>query len=390
MARYYVGYGHKSIGDCGTTTMFIEDVSLLAAKAFQHWPLYNGQEASTRYLDMGSRHIVNPLGNKAGRKILDTWMDLYKKAIVALVPHIKAANPAKPGDDPVTYDKAINARAFDIARCLLPAGTTTFLSWHTNLRQAADHLKRLRHHPLAEIRMLAEQSTASLAGKYANSFSHKKYESEEEYMSNLTNLEYSNVNIPANRRGKLTTKVSLNKEALTYWKPLIKNRPAKAELPFETEMIGHFDYEFLLDFGSFRDIQRHRSGTMYMPILTTKYGFHPWYLSQFPQDILKEIKQTCAATEKLIRDLACDEATRQYFIPIGYQVACKMRFPFHAAVYLAELRSGQTVHSTLRIIAQDMGKAIKKAVPWLPLYVDYSPDTWSTARGKHDIVEKKK
>ena len=30
MASYYVGYGHASIGDCGVTTLFLEDISLLA------------------------------------------------------------------------------------------------------------------------------------------------------------------------------------------------------------------------------------------------------------------------------------------------------------------------------------------------------------------------
>ncbi|MCI5138224.1 MAG: hypothetical protein D3922_07370, partial [Candidatus Electrothrix sp. AR1] len=49
MKSYYVGYGHASIGDCGTTTLFIESVSILAAKAIQDNPLYSGQETSTRY-----------------------------------------------------------------------------------------------------------------------------------------------------------------------------------------------------------------------------------------------------------------------------------------------------------------------------------------------------
>src|SRR4051812_42145867 len=33
MKNFYVGYGHKSIGDCGTASLFIEGVSMLAAKA---------------------------------------------------------------------------------------------------------------------------------------------------------------------------------------------------------------------------------------------------------------------------------------------------------------------------------------------------------------------
>src|SRR5258706_10605385 len=52
MKRYYVGYNHKSIADCGTTTLFFEGVSLLAAKAIQDSPMYSGQETSTRYINM--------------------------------------------------------------------------------------------------------------------------------------------------------------------------------------------------------------------------------------------------------------------------------------------------------------------------------------------------
>jgi hypothetical protein len=43
MEKFYVGYGHASIADCGSTTVFIEGVSMLVAKAVQDWPLYSGQ-----------------------------------------------------------------------------------------------------------------------------------------------------------------------------------------------------------------------------------------------------------------------------------------------------------------------------------------------------------
>ena len=35
MEKFYVGYGHASIADCGSTTIFIEDVSMLVAKAIE-------------------------------------------------------------------------------------------------------------------------------------------------------------------------------------------------------------------------------------------------------------------------------------------------------------------------------------------------------------------
>jgi len=61
MSKFYVGYGHKSIGDCGSITLFIEGVSMLGAKAIQDTKLYNGQEASTRYIDFSKQPILNPL-----------------------------------------------------------------------------------------------------------------------------------------------------------------------------------------------------------------------------------------------------------------------------------------------------------------------------------------
>ena len=48
MKTFYVGYGHLSIADCGSTTIFIEQISILADKAVQDWQLYSGQETSTR------------------------------------------------------------------------------------------------------------------------------------------------------------------------------------------------------------------------------------------------------------------------------------------------------------------------------------------------------
>ena len=62
MASYYVGYGHASIGDCGSTTLYVEDISLLACKAVQDNPLYSGQETSTRYIDFSKRRIHDPIG----------------------------------------------------------------------------------------------------------------------------------------------------------------------------------------------------------------------------------------------------------------------------------------------------------------------------------------
>ena len=67
MEKFYVGYGHASIADCGSTTIFVEGVSMLVAKAIQQWPLYSGQETSSRYIDFSKQAIKDPLGTKESK-----------------------------------------------------------------------------------------------------------------------------------------------------------------------------------------------------------------------------------------------------------------------------------------------------------------------------------
>ncbi|MDO8442848.1 MAG: FAD-dependent thymidylate synthase, partial [bacterium] len=181
METFYVGYGHASIADCGSTTIFIEDVSMLVAKAVQDWSLYSGQETSSRYIDLSKREIKDPINTKDSRKILDRWMKFYTESQPAVEAHLKEKFKMKFGEDEKIYNKAIKARVFDIMRGFLPAGITTQLSWHTNLRQAHDKLDLLKHHPLAEIREVAEEILANIRSKYAHSFVHPVFEEQEEY-----------------------------------------------------------------------------------------------------------------------------------------------------------------------------------------------------------------
>lgn len=384
MEQYYVGYGHKSIGDCGTTNVFVEQVSMLVAKAIQQWPLYSGQEASTRYLDMSAQPLINPLGTKEGEQILTDWLTIYKKALESLVPFLEPMFPMKEGENPKVWQKAIKAKAFDIARSFLPAGAATLLSWHTNLRQAADHLKQLRHHPLKEVRDVAEEIESKLKAKYPGSFSHRRHEDDEAYVKMCSQaVTYSDSPI------KSFSAVSrLDLKGLKSYKKLLGTRPAKSELPQELRAFGDIRFKFLIDFGSYRDLQRHRSMVHAMPLLSTKHGFHPWYLASLPPEFKKYAVTEIEKLTKRINALKCNDADRQYYIGMGFRVACDISCSLPSAVYIAELRSGQLVHPTLRPIAQNMGEWLKKNVPGIAMHHDMSPDQWTIKRGTQDIQKK--
>ena len=381
MSQYYVGYGHKSIGDCGSTTICAEHVSMLDAKAVQQNPLYNGQEASTRYLDMTTQAVLNPLGTVQGEQIQMRWMSLYVRALTELVPYLTEKYPRLDTDKPEVYAKAIKAKAFDIARAFLPAGCTTFVGWHTNLRQAWDHIRDMMFHPLQEVRDVARTMLANLKEKYPNSFGFKTYAEQDEYLNKCSALEYFDLD-----QSPLFWSTHRFSKDDRLQKVLV-GRPQKTELPDWTNRYGQIQFRFLLDFGSFRDIQRHRSCTQVMPLLTTRHGFNNWYIDSLPAELREHVQANLSDQEVELRTIE-DPIIRQYYVAMGYNVACEVTAGLPSAVYIAELRSGQTVHPTLRLVAQDMGRTLRNIFPEMALHCDFTPDEWSTARGRHDIVKK--
>ncbi len=404
MEKFYCGYNHASIGNCGSIIFCFENVSMLAAKAIQDWPLYNGQEASTRYLDMSKQGIVNPITDDGTAKaIIDRLNILYVETLSALKTTFKELYPIKEGDNPSTYENTVNAKCFDVARSLLPAGATTYLSWMTDLRNADDHLKILVHHPLAEVRKIAEMTYDLARRIYPSSFSHQRTEEELGYHKRVAN-EFSFVKITKGLNdgdaledfiaGKspffLTFRDKFDSQGIIHdYGNFLIQRPKKENVPHQLERYGYGVFRFPLDFGSFRDVQRHRSGSYLMPLLTTDYGFHPWYLEQLPESLLVKVRIELENLKKLTDSLNCNETDRQYFIPMGYQVICEFTFTYPYAVYVAELRSQQTVHPTLRKIAQEMGVCIENSVPSVPYYWDTTnTKAFNLKRGTQTITEK--
>lgn len=163
---------------------------MLAAKAIQDNMLYSGQEASTRYIDFSNQPFLDPIGNTISGAILTKLRDFYVGASSRVVAHLKTQFPKKDDEAQNIYDKAINARSFDILRSILPAGATTNLAWHTNLRQAADRITLLRHHPSQEIRDIITALETALQKSYPNSFGHKLYETTENYNHEWMTEEY--------------------------------------------------------------------------------------------------------------------------------------------------------------------------------------------------------
>ncbi len=388
MSTFYVGYGHKSIGDCGSATIFIEGISLLAAKAIQDWPLYSGQESSTRYIDFSQQPFIDPVGTPASVEFLARWRALYLDGLSLMQEELTRRFPRAPEEKEGIYRKAIAARAFDTMRSFLPAGAATNIAWHGNLRQFADKLMVLRHHPLGEVQEIAAAVDAALAEQFPSSFCIERFQSTETFNHDFMQSNY--YFNPSSWPVFEVTADHIDHTLLREYSTTLRSRPQKTELPKQIAECGTMEFRFLLDFGSFRDLQRHRAVTQRMPLLTTRFGFHPWYLGEFPRELRERALALLHSQEIALPSLGATPEIAQYYIPIGYQTANRLTGPLPALLYIAELRSTRFVHPTLRERARQMASTLQDrfAADGLVLHLDQDADRFDVRRGEHDIVRR--
>lgn len=384
MESYYVGYGHESIGDCGFTTIFIENVSILTCKAVQDSPLYFGQETSTRYLDFSQQGYSDPVSSEMSTSVIRGWLDLYAQVNAETLAELKATWPCPDGVKDGVWVKTLEARAFDIARGFLPAGIHSQLSWTTNLRQAADRLRDLSVYPLQETREVAARIRETLKDRYPGSFSHKDYPAQTAYRAMTAGEGAYYQGQPDHPAFAYVCTADRDGIDLLD-RRIFTDRPKYEPLPRRAGSFASFECQFLLDFGSFRDLQRHRNGFCEMPLLTWTHGFHPWYLDSLPAATRAEVEPRIAELKALSEALVTSDAERQNYLPLGLLVPCRVVYDLRQMAYVAELRSGKTVHATLRTVAHRLHDAIKAEFPFVTLHCDLDASDLDAKRGTQDI-----
>lgn len=400
MRKFYVGYGHSSIADTGSTTLFLEGVSLLAAKAIQDSPLYCGQETSTRYIDMSRQTIVDPVGSSASADILRAWMEFYVGSQERVAATTRERYPMVEHEDPVAYLGAVKARTFDVLRAFLPAGIRTQLSWHTNLRQASDRLRWLKNHPSWEVSDLGAAIGEVLGVRYPDSFGATSAVSgvgagSAEAQRDRAEWERLVATVHTYQRAfnegdayASFTPSHVDRGTIASYSHLLNTRPRGCVLPHFLADVGQFTWQFPLDFGSFRDIQRQRNGVCRMPLLDTSMGFEGWYLDQLDPELRASAEALVETQAKRIAEVTDNLVDRQYYTALGFRVPCSVTYALPASVYVIELRSGKMVHPTLRKVAHSMADDLVRFLPEVPMHVDRTMDSWSVRRGLQTITKK--
>jgi len=163
---FYFQYGHRSIADLAHIPFAIERLSLLAAITLVDEQRWDGQERSTRYQNFRKSGWFTPaLGDRTASYTasIEALFAAYERVSAGTLEALKQAipQPAEMKDD--AYVRTLKARAFDVARYLLPLATNTSLGQIVSARTLEGQISRLLASEFAEVCSLGERLRTAAA-----------------------------------------------------------------------------------------------------------------------------------------------------------------------------------------------------------------------------------
>ena len=159
MQKFYVGHGHDSIADMATVRVFIEGLPIYAAAEFEHHPLFNGQECSTRYIDFSKATITAP--SDEAHHIASRMQATYNVLRDELTDKAIRDNGMR------ELTNGQKAQIFDKCRGWLPAGINTNVAISMNMRALREHLTGLLNKSASDfVRSTAQKVIDALVRVY--------------------------------------------------------------------------------------------------------------------------------------------------------------------------------------------------------------------------------
>ena len=399
--KWVVGYGHNSVAEHAVLSLAIENVSILATKVIEDNRLASFTEKSTRYQIFDKEHYYKPkkIMNSKFKKIYEGTADFIMDTYVNLFPKMTEFLTKRYSN---LKEIEINNIACDALRYLLPVAALTNLGMTINARNLEWGIVKLLTHSLEELREIgAEIKEAAL--KVVPTLI--KYTEYDEYLGEtikemgklskdvLKNIEIKNkqgvtlVEYGSEAEDKLITTLLYRFSKLPYneIKNKIKNmnkgekekiidetlkRLEKFDRPLRELEHIYYTFDVLMDYGGFRDIQRHRMCTQTNQEFTVEHGYNtPNEIKEagFEEQFNACMEKAKAAFNEIAKDMPHEA---QYIIPLAYNKRLLMTMNLRELFHFIKLRSGKTGHISYRKIAQEMYDLIKEKQPLLAKYIE--------------------
>ena len=443
--RWVLGYGHASVAEHAVVHLGVENVSRLACDALEDNRLASYTEKSTRYQVMPPDHFHSPKELEGepqlGKLYQEACQQLfrgYQQLIDGSMEFLRRNNPRDESERESAYNLRLRRIATDSCRAVLPAATLTNVGVTANARVLEHAITKLMSSGLAEEQALGldlreqGQIIAPTLIKYAN---------ENEYLSIVPTVQQELSNkyiheasaeppLVVGSERDLTLGDALQAHAskpvhsdvqLVHWERQAEGKVAaallyrQAGMSYEevwgkvlemtpearTEVIGRclsgmgihdapvrelelvdYTFEFVLDYGAYREFKRHRMMSYIPQPLTVDHGYRVPDL--VVEAGLKSLFQdTIAPAEAAYKEVQlCLPQVAQYLVTHAHYRRVLAKMNLRECYHLFKLRTSELAHFAIRGPVQ---QAMKLAVDTHPglfrhlLLRDY-PDWWPFER----------
>ncbi len=420
LESFYFQYGHASIADLGHVTICFEGISELAATEIEDEQLWDGQARSSRYQDFSKAGIVVPpelaheeqaIYGATTSKLLETYGEVQKRATAWLISELPRPEDMKPD----VYGRNIAARAFDIARYLLPFGIPTGVGQVTSIRTLEKQIRRLRASEFEELRGLGDELSSACAAPPQCIWDNEKpaepiaptlarHAEPDEFPRRLRAdlSEWAAHHLPPSDAPSappvdLLQPTDVMADLCASLLYPVTDRPYRDlyELAVDwpntrreevltvacgsrnkhDELSRHFRsapfvFDFIMDIGAYRDMHRHRRCHQLRQQYTNRLGY-----------AIPEAARLCGAVEYFDDALRqVDQAfaqlphpAAQYMLPFAANSRFLFKMDFAELEYISRLRSGVKGHFSYRKVAWEMKMALTKLNPFLGSLVNATP-----------------
>ncbi len=400
--KWVINYGHSSIAEHSVLSIALENVSILFTKVIEDNRLASFTEKSTRYQVFDKEHyylpenVLNSEVGKEYRETCDFLIDTYTELFEKMNEYMKTKFVKSDEETDGAYAMKIKNKVLDNIRYMLPVACLTNLGMTINARNLSRAIVKLLSNPLKEMQEIGqelkecsskitptlmkhaeksefmeknqnklEEISKIIQGEKKESENdielvHYDSEAEEKFISTII---YKNSNLPFKEvMEKVKTLPLEEKQKIidTAFEGLEKH-----DIPIRETEIPEYIFDILVDYGAFRDIQRHRICTQINPDLSPDYGY------SVPQDIMdagfglhyRECMEKANLTFKKMKEKFPKEA--QYVLPLAYRKRVLMKMNLREVFHFIRLRSGKMGHISYRRIAQKMHTLINEVHPML-------------------------
>ncbi|MGC8792496.1 MAG: FAD-dependent thymidylate synthase [Bryobacteraceae bacterium] len=418
--HYYFQYGHASIADLGHLALCFEGISELAATEIEDEPLWDGQAKSSRYQDFSRAQPVTPpeltpdqmrIYRAATADLLTTYSRVHR----AMLRFFEQRLPCPAGMPLEAYQRALAARAFDVARYLLFLGVPTNVGQVTSIRTIEKQIRRLKVSEYAELRELGEEISQALAAPAACGWRQDlpaepvaptlaRFAGPDEYQRQVREdlRLWARQNLPppagletpaadlvmptdpaADAVATLLYPVTDRPfrelyELATGWSDAVRrevlelatrSRGERDELP-RAFRSAPFAFDIVMDIGAWRDLHRHRRCHQYRQAFTWRLGYDvptPVTEAGLEADYRRAIDAALAAAQRL------PEPAAHYLLPFATRSRFLFKMDFAEADYICRLRTSVKGHFSYRRIAWEMKLALERAQPELGRLIQATP-----------------